>query len=153
MVFELANPEDFEAVNRIARQVSRHHAQWDKDLDPEAESYPMDFFLECVAEKDYSIYVARQEGTVVGYVRFYIWRTNSLVSARKKILSLEDIGVEQSLRRRGIGQDMMKALCSYAREAGCTELRLYVDAPNKSAIAYYEKCGFQVRNLGMSMAL
>lgn len=153
MVFELANPEDFEAVNRIARQVSRHHAQWDKDLDPEAESYPMDFFLECVAEKDYSIYVARQEGTVVGYVRFYIWQTNSLVSARKKILSLEDIGVEQSLRRRGIGQDMMKALCRYAREARCTELRLYVDAPNESAIAYYEKCGFQVRNLGMSMAL
>lgn len=157
VTFELANEQDFEAVNRLARQVEAHHAQWDPTLQPTEHPYPMDFFRQCIKPesiRENAIYVMRQGGAVVGYMRIYLWNTNSFVSAKRTILSIDDLGVEESLRHRGIGTQMMTRLADLAKnEWGCHSIRLYVDAPNESAQAYYKKCGFHVRNLGMALEL
>lgn len=156
MVFEMAKEADFEAVNRLARQVVACHAQWDKSLDLSMEPYPKEWFLKFIQEdslEQTTIYVARIDGDVVGFMRFYLWQTNSAVSGQQGIVQLDDFGVEESLRNRGIGKQMMRELKELAHRAGCTELRLNVDAPNANAIAFYEKCGLHIRNHGMSMAL
>ena len=69
------------------------------------------------------------------------------------MLSIDDIGVEEGLRHTGIGTRMMDALRVLAKDWGCSDLCLYVDAPNESAIAFYKKCGFKPRNIGMRMKL
>lgn len=156
MLFELAKPEDFDAVNRLARQVCEHHAQWDKSLQVVEEPYPKDWFMECIQEdalRENTIYVARKADKVVGFMRFYLWETNSTVSARRKMLSIDDLGVDQELRNQGIGQEMMAQVQSLAKAWGCDSIRLYVDAENESAYRYYLKCGFHVRNLGMGLNL
>ena len=156
MVLEIAKSEDFHAVNRLARQVCEHHAQWDKSIQLVDEPYPLDWFQECIradALHENVIYVARNEGNVVGFVRFYLWETNSTVSAKRKMLSIDDIGVDCSLRNQGIGQEMMKHLCAMAKSWGCDSIHLYVDAENESAYRYYLKCGFHVRNMGMGLKL
>lgn len=155
MIFEQAKPEDFGAVNRLARQVCEHHAQWDKSIQIVEEPYPKDWFLDCIKEnpdRD-TIYVARKEEKVVGFMRFYLWETNSAVSARRKMLSIDDIGVDESLRNQGIGQEMMDKLRTLAKDWGCDSVHLYVDAENESAYQYYLKCGFRVRNMGMGLKL
>lgn len=156
-MLELAKETDFEAVNRLARQVTAYHAQWTEELEVVEHPYPVGFFLNCVKPesiRENAIYVMRQDGCVVGYMRFYLWETNSAVSAKQRILSIDDIGVEEALRNRGIGKRMMAQLAEMAKEEwGCSSIRLYVDAPNESARAYYEKCGFYVRNLGMTLNL
>lgn len=154
MIFEPAKLEDFEAVNRLAKQVSQHHAQWDKTILPDEEAYPIDFFQDCIKEGaiyENAIYVARLDGKVVGFMRFYIWYTNSTVAARRAMLQIDDFGVEEEMRNRGIGQQMMTALRKLAEKEGCTAINLYVDAPNESAIAFYKKCGLKIRNHGMTM--
>lgn len=156
MIFELAKPEDFEAVNQLARQVLEHHAQWDKELQLVEEPYPKDWFLDCIKEDslyENTIYVAREAGRVVGFMRFYLWETNSTVSAKRKMLSIDDIGVDVSLRNQGIGQKMMAQLRILAKNWDCDSIRLYVDAENESAYRYYLKCGFHVRNMGMGLKL
>lgn len=156
MRFELAKWEDFNDVNRLARQVCEHHAQWDKEIQLIDEPYPKDWFEELIKEDSYrenTVYVARKDDTVVGFVRFYIWETNSTVSSRHKILSIDDIGVEESLRNRGIGQEIMSHFRMFAKNIGCDGIRLYVDAENESAYQYYLKCGFHVRNMGMGLKL
>jgi len=97
--------------------------------------------------------VARMDGTVVGYMRFYLWQTNSSVTEKRWMLSIDDIGVEENLRHQGIGTKMMDELRSLAKQWGCSDICLYVDVPNESAIAYYKKCGFRMRNIGMRMKL
>lgn len=154
MIFELAKPEDFEAVNRLARQVCEHHAQWDRELQIVEEPYPREWFLECIrkdALNEGCIYVAREAEKVVGFLRFYLWETNSMVSQKRKILSIDDLGVDVSLRNQGIGQKMMAQLRILAKDWGCDSIRLYVDAENEGAYRYYLKCGFHVRNIGMGM--
>lgn len=157
MMLELARESDFEAVNRLARQVEAHHSAWTPELQMVEHPYPIDFFLTCIqpeSVRENAIYVMRENDTVVGYMRIYLWETNSFVTAKKTMLSIDDIGVEESLRNRGIGTQMMTALSEMAkREWGCSSICLYVDAPNESARAYYEKCGFQMRNIGMTLNL
>lgn len=156
MVVERACLEDFQAVNRLARQVCEHHSQWDKSIQIVDEPYPMDWFLECIGEDSLhssTIYVARKDGKTVGFLRFYLWETNSTVSGKRKMLTIDDIGVDASLRNQGIGQQMMGKLRLLAKEWGCESIRLYVDAENESAYQYYLKCGFHVRNIGMGLSL
>lgn len=154
MVFEMAKEADFEAVNHLARQVLVQHAQWDKSLDVSMEPYPKEWFHKFIQEdslEQTTIYVARIDGDVVGFMRFYLWQTDSAVSGRRSILQLDDFGVEETLRNRSIGQQMMQELKGLAQREGCAELRLNVDASNKRAIAFYERCGLHVRNHAMGL--
>lgn len=155
-MLELARESDFEAVNRLARQVVAHHAQWNKNEQMVQYPYPLNFFLTCIEPEsihDNAIYVMRKDDAVVGYMRIYLWETNSTTSAKRKMLSIDDLGVEESLRNQGIGTEMMAKLRVLAQEWGCSSICLYVDAPNESAQAYYKKCGFIVRNMGMTLNL
>ena len=156
MILELAGEADFEAVNRLARQVVAHHAQWNSNEQMVEHPYPVDFYLTCIRPesiRENVIYVMRQGDEVVGYMRFYLWDTNSTTSAKRTMLSIDDIGVEESLRNHGVGTKMMDRLRELASGWGVSAICLYVDAPNESAQAFYKKCGFQVRNLGMTMYL
>lgn len=156
-MLELAKETDFEEVNHLARQVTAHHAQWTPNLEVVEHPYPIDYFRECIKPESIwgsAIYVMRQNGCVVGYMRIYIWNTNSTVSAKQNILSIDDFGVDELLRNQGIGTQIMSQLAELAKTKwSCSSIRLYVDAPNESARAYYEKCGFQVRNIGMALNL
>ena len=156
-MLELARESDFEEVNRLARQVVAHHAQWNPNEQMVEYPYPMEFFLTCIQPEsiyENAIYVMRSGGAVVGYLRIYLWETNSTTSVKQKILSIDDIGVDEYLRNQGVGTQMMEQLANIAKKDWkCSSIRLYVDAPNKSAQAYYKKCGFYVRNIGMTLDL
>lgn len=142
--------EDYEEVNRIARQVCALHASWGRGVAVDIP-YPLDYFQELVQEK--GMYVARLDDRIVGYIRFYFWQAGGPAAISRKMVSIDDIGVDEALRNQGIGKRMMAQLCELARREGCTALNLYVDAPNENAIAFYEKCGLRIRNHGMSMTL
>lgn len=150
---ELLKPvrmEDYEAVNAIARQVAALHASWGNGTAAEYP-YPMDYFSECVREQ--KVYAAWLDGRIVGYVNFYFWTAGGPTSTPRKMVSIDDIGVEESLRHQGIGKRMLAELSYFAREQGCAALNLYVDAPNENAIAFYHKCGLRIRNHGMTLKL
>ncbi len=142
--------EDFQAVNRIAAQVAALHASWGSGLAVE-EPYPIDYFKQCMEED--RLYVAVMDGQVVGYVNFYFWTAGGAAAETKKMVCIDDIGVEESQKHQGIGTKMMQELADFARERGCKGLSLYVDAPNEKAIAFYKKCGLHIGNYGMNMKL
>ena len=148
-LLEFARPGDWAALNRIAVQVNDLHAQWDVSA-PTDVVYPDDFFQEMV-EMD-QLLVARRGGVLVGYVRFYLWETSG-TSVKRKFLTIDDVGVEESLRGQGIGKQMMADLRSYALSSGCTDLQLFVDAHNENALAFYQKCGLHISNYGMQAKL
>jgi ribosomal protein S18 acetylase RimI-like enzyme len=56
---------------------------------------------------------------------------------------LGGVGVVQSHRRRGIGEELSRALLDQARAAGAREMVLEVIDANAPAIALYEKLGFE----------
>lgn len=145
-----AQIEDYQEINKIARQVCRLHASWGNGTEVEYP-YPMDWMQELLDSN--SLYVACLDDRIVGYIRFYFWTAGGPSAVTRKMISVDDIGVEQNLRNKGIGKQMMEDLRELALGEGCEAVNLYVDAPNTNAIAFYEKCGFRIRNHGMIMNL
>lgn len=147
---ELATLSDYEAVNRINRQVNDLHVGWRPDIFCHSDcGYPMDFFQQAVDQK--LMYVARIDGNVIGYVRFVIWQTGGPCSVPSKVLDIDDFCVDESCRHQGIGIQMMEDVKELARELGCNDIQLSVYPQNENAVAFYEKCGFQVRNVRYQM--
>jgi ribosomal protein S18 acetylase RimI-like enzyme len=56
--------------------------------------------------------------------------------------NLEDLFVEDSARRSGLGERLVVAAIERARERGCYRVELDVNEANTAAVALYEKLGF-----------
>ena len=101
-MLELATLSDWEDINRLSNQVAALHTQWRPDLFREAEiSYPKEVIEDLIKEK--SIFVAKLNGTVVGYTAFWIWETNGTCSVPRKVLSINDFCVDESGMKTAIG--------------------------------------------------
>ena len=55
---------------------------------------------------------------------------------------LEDLFVEDSARRHGLGEALVKTALERARERGCGRIELDVNEANAPALALYERLGF-----------
>jgi ribosomal protein S18 acetylase RimI-like enzyme len=56
--------------------------------------------------------------------------------------NLEDLFVEESARRSGLGQRLVVAAIERATQRGCYRVELDVNEANSPAVALYEKLGF-----------
>ena len=147
-MLELAAPENFGDINRISGQVAALHTAWRPDLFRYAEiSYPRELLEQLIREK--SIFVAKIDGTVVGYTAFWIWDTNGECSVPRKVMSINDFAVDTPCRNQGIGTRMMEELRVLARAFGCSDLQLTVYPQNDAAVAFYQKCGFTIKSIDM----
>lgn len=145
---ELARESDLEAINRIAMQVHEMHISWRPDIYcPTEELFPRDYLQECIREK--CLFVAKIRDTVVGFLLFRFWEMKGPGNVPRKVLQIDSIGVEESARNQGIGTQMMEELRVLARAFGCTDLQLSVYPQNDEAVAFYQKCGFTIRNINM----
>ena len=147
-MLELATPADRETVNTLAQQVHSLHVSWRPDIYCAApEPYPEERFTELV--RDRCLYVARIGEMVVGYVTLRFRQVEGPGMVSRKILHIDDICVEESMRNQGIGTQMMLEVRVLARAFGCTDLMLGVYPQNDEAVAFYQKCGFMIQSIAM----
>ena len=89
--------------------------------------------------KDYSrflVYVIRDE--VVGYVGAYLLGEDA---------DITNVAVTRARRREGVGETLMREIIALLSSSGAKYLRLECRVSNSSAIALYEKLGFE--NVGV----
>lgn len=86
-----------------------------------------------LAHKDRIFLVALEGGQVVGYGGVWLIIDEAHVTT---------LAVEESMRRRGIGEKLMDELLQKSREAGMTCSTLEVRAGNEAALHLYEKLGY-----------
>ncbi len=92
--------------------------------------------LEDLLTCDYAVYfVAECDGEVAGYAGMYV----SLDTG-----SINNIGVLENFRRKGIAAKLLSALVEHSRNNGITLMCLEVRISNAPAIALYEKFGFKM---------
>lgn len=152
-MLELAQRGDLEAVRRLKNQVHALHVSMRPDIyRMEEELMGQETFFDEIRNR--LIYVAKPGGVVTGYVRILIREKKGPGLTPCRILSLEEICVEEALRGQGIGREMMTDLRALAKAFGCRQILIGGVYPeNDGAIAFYQKCGFQIRNINMDMKL
>ena len=147
-MLELATLKNRDDVNRLARQVHELHVQWRPDLYqmPE-ELFPEALYAELVKNRE--LYVAKLDGTVIGFALLRMRVSEGVGKVTRKIMLIDQVCVDEALRNHGIGTQMMEEVRVLARAFGCTDLQLGVYPQNDAAVSFYQKCGFMIRSIDM----
>jgi ribosomal protein S18 acetylase RimI-like enzyme len=147
-MLELARVSDWEAVKRLSVQIHDLHAKWRPDIYYHAEEpYSKEEFLSAIENK--SIYVAKLADTVVGYATLSFREMSGPGVVEKKVMCLNSICVDETLRGHGIGKEMVRDIRALCRAFGCRDIMLSVHPENDEAVVFYQKCGFHIRTIHM----
>lgn len=147
-MLELAIAADRQAVNEIALQCHASHVHWRPDIYCMVDEYfTEEDFLQLI--RDRKLYVAKLGDTVVGFTQLsqHFFEGSGIVS--RKVMSVDEFAVHETCRRHGIGKAMMEDIHALARAFRCSDLQLKVYPQNDDAVGFYQKCGFQIQNIGM----
>lgn len=99
-------------------------------------------------------YLAEIEGQTVASVRFEIRQTAiNLFTKPYGSLHIDEIGVRSKFRGQGIGHQLMDHVMRDAKKHDVRFVTLNVFHFNTAAIQFYEKLGFQCRNMTMHLQL
>lgn len=144
----LASQRDYDAVERIMKQVHEMHVDWRPDIyismDP---ILPYDRYLAHVEEQQ--IFVAELAGEVVGLLIYLVRHISGGPVKERDVLFVDSMAVEERYRGQGIGHELFGALLQLCRERGYDGLELQVNARNQAARAMYEKYGFTEKSVYM----
>ena len=147
-MIELANVKDRAEVNRLARQIHQLHVDWRPDIYqmPE-ELFSEEQFQELIGTRQ--MYVGKLNGIVVGYAILKIREYNWPAVVYRRVMVLDQLCVEETLRGHGLGTAMMEDIRALAKAFGCTDMQLGVYPQNDAAVSFYQKCGFMIRSINM----
>ena len=95
------------------------------------------------------MYVGKLNGIVVGYAILKIREYNWPAVVYRRVMVLDQLCVEETLRGHGLGTAMMEDLRALAKAFGCTDMQLGVYPQNDAAVSFYQKCGFMIQNINM----
>ena len=112
-VFEKLDPPTAEAKDRLRRHVTSDPA----------------LFHACLG---------RLEGKAVGYITYYFTYSAFLAAAT---LFLEDIYVQESVRKSGVGRELFRFCVREAVNRGCGRMEWCALDWNVGAMSFYEKLG------------
>ena len=147
-MIELATAKDRAEVNRLARQIHQLHVDWRPDIYqmPE-ELFSEEQFQELIGTR--KMYVGKLNGIVVGYAILKIREYNWPAVVYRRVMVLDQLCVEETLRGHGLGTAMMEDIRALAKAFGCTDMQLGVYPQNDAAVSFYQKCGFMIRSINM----
>ena len=145
MKIRRATVKDTERITALRRQVLTVHAELRPDIFiPETTKYTKKELEQMVADDANPIFVADDDGSVVGYAFCQIKEpeiTNNTVPFRS--LYIDDLCVDSEYRGRRIGTRLFEFVKEEARRLGCYEITLNVWEGNETAERFYEKLGMK----------
>lgn len=148
-MLQLASLSDRERVNDLARQVHKLHVQWRPDIfTMPAELYSEERILDAIHSRN--LYVAKIGDAIIGYalLRQRVCEGQPGLMKRR-IMFIEEICVEETMRGQGFGREMVTDIHALARAFRCTDLQLGVYPQNDAAVGFWQKCGFTIRSIEM----
>ena len=156
VVVRVATPEDFEDISALYDQLDRVHVvalpHFFRPVEGPARS--REWFAAILANKDAALFVAEQQETVIGLVHCYVHTTPPIpIVVPRRFVHIEDLIVSEDVRHQGVGQLLTERVHEWAREQGITEIELDVWEFPTSALAFYEKLGYQTTRRHMRKQL
>lgn len=140
--------DDVDAAAPLEAEVARRSYRDDAAL---GADHHADRIASALGRRWDHLYVAeREDGTVVGYAWLSVQQNRATDDRYGMVKSL---AVDEAVRGRGVGSELLARLEAKARELDLPRLRLIVGADNEEAIAFYEDAGFATRTRLMERSL
>jgi GNAT superfamily N-acetyltransferase len=103
-------------------------------------------------EDDVAIFVAEQDGAVVGYVYAGL-EPQSWKELREACGFIHDVIVDARGRRTGIATALVEAAAAWLKERGAPRVMLWTAQPNEAAQRLFERLGFRRTMIEMTKEL
>ena len=155
MEIRFAVTRDIPGMIDLLQQVGEVHHQIRPDLFRSgAQKYDEAALEELLKDPDRPILCAVENGKLLGYC-FCILQTveNDPVLCDRKVLYIDDLCVDETMRGKGVAKVLYERTLDYARELGCQAVTLNVWCGNEGAMRFYEKCGLKPQKIGMETIL
>lgn len=129
-MFREARPDDLPHLLRLYRQL--HPA----DADPDDAAGVL---AQILATPGLHLFVLEVAGTVVATT--YLAVVPNLTRGASPYAVVENVVVDESLRRTGLGTQVMASTLAAAWAAGCYKVMLLTGSRNPATHAFYRACG------------
>ena len=155
MIIRRAEKIDIDGINKLLRQVLDVHHNGRPDIfKADAKKYTDSELEEILTDDTRPIFVAAEDGTVVGYAFcVFVQHKDNNILTDVKSLYIDDICVDENIRGKHIGSSLYAYVEDFAKKSGCYNVTLNVWSCNPTAIAFYEKCGMQPQKVVMEKIL
>ncbi len=140
-----AREEDLEQVNRLRRQVNDLHVAGVPEIFKPGFGDELRNYLYTIRKSPrQKIVAAELDGRVCGFaVLNHITRPENPFMFERDYLDIDEFGVDEGCRRRGVATAMIRFIRDYAREQGFSRVELNMWEFNRDALAFYEAAGFR----------
>ena len=150
-----AELRDIPALGRLLYEVHKVHSDVRPDLfKAGARKYTDEQLEEILQSGERPVFVAEQDGQVVGYA-FCIPKQfvgdRSMTDVRT--LHIDDLCVDEAARGKHIGTKLYDFVLDFAKRQDYYNVTLNVWADNKAAVKFYEKIGLRVQKIGREKIL
>lgn len=148
--------EDGAAVIKLLYQIAEQHQKGRADLFKEMNNkYSINDFYTKLDDDRKPMFVAVDENNnVLSYVFCMIINyKNHYVFNDYRSLYIDDICVDEHVRRQKIGTLLMDSVCDFARKTGCYNIDLNVWEFNEGAKSFYKKYGLKTQRRRMELIL
>lgn len=148
IIIRKAKKEDFSEIHNLVMQVHKIHFQQRSDIYKDVNPLKQEEFIENLS-KDSNIYlVAELENKVIGICFAQIKEiSHNYIMKDRKILHIENICVDENIRKNGIGKKLYEKTRKIAKEMNIDSIELMVWGFNQNAIEFYKSLGMNVKNL------
>ena len=135
---------DYDAFCPLMAQLHSLHVAGRPDLFREAEFITSrERYEQLLADENALLLGAFQNGTLIGFAAGELQHRSMMMNITS--LSVTDLFVAQSARRRGVAAGLLRELQARAKRAGAVRCDIMVWQFNEDAIAFYEAQGFSVQ--------
>jgi len=145
LVVRYAEREELESVNKIRKQVNEVHVKGRSDIfRKDGWQFIESFIYTRFEEANSGVIIASMEDEIVGFaVVQYIVKPESPYNKERRYFHIEEFGVDERHRRKGIATAIIEFAKDDAKERGFDRIELDMWEFNEGALAFYEGVGFK----------
>ena len=151
-----ATAEDYHALCKLFDEVDALHRG---DLPhifqkPNGPVREYDYYCGLTADENVGLFVAEVGGKLVGFVHSVIRDSPTIpVFVPRRYAIVDSIGVKSEFQNQGIGRGLLDTVHEWVIAKGATAVELNVYEFNQTAIAFYQRLGYQTLSRRMSREL
>ena len=151
-----ATAEDYNALCELFDEVDALHRGnlphiFQKPNGPVREH---DYYWGLITDENVGLFVAEVGEKLVGFVHSVIRDAPAIpVFVPRRYAIVDSIGVKSEFQNHGIGRMLMDTVHEWAIAKGATAIELNVYEFNKTAIAFYQRLGYETRSRKMGRTL
>ena len=153
MNVRFAKKNELGRINELRKQVNDIHVSGKPEVFKPGFTRELQEHIYTIwDDPEQEIVIAEDEGVVCGFaVLHHINKPENPFMFERDFLDIDEFGVDEKHRRKGVATAMIEFIREYAKEKGFSRIELNMWEFNQGALEFYEAAGFRTYRRYMEM--